>query len=492
MFSGAYVFRAEHELSPVSAETVLLKVFEQNADVGKWLTAADGTAGRDPVLFSDVDPFWAQNQDTDLCVKCNLFDSPAVAAPLSHAGAQAQREQTDAELARTLWYSESLVVPRFELGSSHLLASISKAGAVYSRIFGHALESPYSYRLAVSFASKFVVEIYYHFRLHGGKALLLVLRIFKEGPVGATHVLLNTRRSALDMHEIAVPKVEDVERCTEGTINQPVCMHCVLHLQACACVPTAKTAPPAGLSNSAWFDWAREQLSLRSASLELRLSRYARKASQRELALYAHMYCRVRSGREQYGSSLHMFENNIGGQGYRSEHLATELRLDSFKKYRCYLVELLHDKIGKYASVVQSLKKLPQMHPNMEIMMDIDSMKNSDDPEAEDIVSSDGGDLNDDDLTCRECGATFCRKGNMLRHVRTIHREIRKYGCESCDRKFSSKWHLGKHIRVVHEQMYEFRCAFCDRRFSTQYNCNHHMSTRHRGREVDAASEQGM
>eukprot|EP00184_Porphyridium_aerugineum_P000552 CAMPEP_0184707646 /NCGR_PEP_ID=MMETSP0313-20130426/37357_1 /TAXON_ID=2792 /ORGANISM="Porphyridium aerugineum, Strain SAG 1380-2" /LENGTH=384 /DNA_ID=CAMNT_0027169227 /DNA_START=746 /DNA_END=1900 /DNA_ORIENTATION=- len=53
--------------------------------------------------------------------------------------------------------------------------------------------------------------------------------------------------------------------------------------------------------------------------------------------------------------------------------------------------------------------------------------------------------------SCKLCGADFCRKYELKRHVRTKHLvERRTFACNVCSRKFKRKDHMTAHFKRVH------------------------------------------
>lgn len=48
------------------------------------------------------------------------------------------------------------------------------------------------------------------------------------------------------------------------------------------------------------------------------------------------------------------------------------------------------------------------------------------------------------------CKKIFRRKGDMQRHVLSVHRLSTPFNCKVCDRKFTRKDKLNEHLRHVH------------------------------------------
>ena len=53
-------------------------------------------------------------------------------------------------------------------------------------------------------------------------------------------------------------------------------------------------------------------------------------------------------------------------------------------------------------------------------------------------------------FACNHCPKHFKIRGNLNRHIRTVHEGI-KFTCDECDKQFASKQCLNRHIQSVHE-----------------------------------------
>ena len=52
---------------------------------------------------------------------------------------------------------------------------------------------------------------------------------------------------------------------------------------------------------------------------------------------------------------------------------------------------------------------------------------------------------------CNACDAEYTLRGNLIKHIETVHEEIR-YNCPFCEFNFSKKYNLIRHIESVHEE----------------------------------------
>ena len=55
------------------------------------------------------------------------------------------------------------------------------------------------------------------------------------------------------------------------------------------------------------------------------------------------------------------------------------------------------------------------------------------------------GTQNEKPFQCSQCSANFTLKGNLTRHIQSIHEGIKPFKCEICDRTFSQKSNLNNH-----------------------------------------------
>ena len=69
---------------------------------------------------------------------------------------------------------------------------------------------------------------------------------------------------------------------------------------------------------------------------------------------------------------------------------------------------------------------------------------------------------------CSSCSYSTSLKGNLTMHVKRVHEKIKPYLCELCSLSMSSRQHLKEHIRAVHERLNPYMCELCSFKASTR------------------------
>lgn len=81
--------------------------------------------------------------------------------------------------------------------------------------------------------------------------------------------------------------------------------------------------------------------------------------------------------------------------------------------------------------------------------------------------------------TCKICNASFGRRDNMQKHMRSIHMGERPFECHLCGYAFQKKDHREKHIRTVHLKERPYECTQCSSRFGQKSDLSKHVRTVH-------------
>ena len=88
----------------------------------------------------------------------------------------------------------------------------------------------------------------------------------------------------------------------------------------------------------------------------------------------------------------------------------------------------------------------------------------------------------DTSLKCDKCSSVFKTKGNLKRHIESVHEGKKPFKCNICDSSFSRNTHLNAHIASVHEGKKPFKCNICDASFTQRKNLNGHIASVHEGK----------
>ena len=76
---------------------------------------------------------------------------------------------------------------------------------------------------------------------------------------------------------------------------------------------------------------------------------------------------------------------------------------------------------------------------------------------------------------CEKCPYKSYEKGNLTKHVRSVHEKIRDFHREKCPYRTSRKDILKQHVRSVHEDIWDFHCDKCPYKTSTKSSMNYHV-----------------
>lgn len=80
--------------------------------------------------------------------------------------------------------------------------------------------------------------------------------------------------------------------------------------------------------------------------------------------------------------------------------------------------------------------------------------------------------------TCEQCGVAFYTKQHVVKHLRSVHLNIRDFVCTTCGKKFKRSSCLKNHEKFVHSNE-RYKCLFetCEKHFSTPMSRDNHMET---------------
>ena len=74
-------------------------------------------------------------------------------------------------------------------------------------------------------------------------------------------------------------------------------------------------------------------------------------------------------------------------------------------------------------------------------------------------------------------------KGNLKRHVESVHEGIKTLNCTLCDYEFSKQIYLKTHIESVHEGIKPFKCHICQYETASKYFLKRHITLVHKNSE---------
>ncbi|KAI0564847.1 hypothetical protein FGB62_23g111 [Gracilaria domingensis] len=107
-------------------------------------------------------------------------------------------------------------------------------------------------------------------------------------------------------------------------------------------------------------------------------------------------------------------------------------------------------------------------------------------------TASGSSDVSEKKHICSTCSARFKMRGDLLRHIRTVHEGKKRYQCPRCPKAFGHSGHLNRHIQSVHLQQRRFKCNICGFQFFQASHLQSHMGHVHNPNKPFKCSDCGV
>eukprot|EP00178_Gracilaria_changii_P001709 TRINITY_DN12390_c0_g1_i1.p1 TRINITY_DN12390_c0_g1~~TRINITY_DN12390_c0_g1_i1.p1 ORF type:complete len:248 (+),score=26.90 TRINITY_DN12390_c0_g1_i1:429-1172(+) len=82
-------------------------------------------------------------------------------------------------------------------------------------------------------------------------------------------------------------------------------------------------------------------------------------------------------------------------------------------------------------------------------------------------------------LMCGQCGAVLSNNGNLNRHIRAVHSDIRRFKCAQCEWAFHRRSELRLHVMRVHYSVRAHRCNQCEKSYTRKEHLTRHLRSYH-------------
>lgn len=81
---------------------------------------------------------------------------------------------------------------------------------------------------------------------------------------------------------------------------------------------------------------------------------------------------------------------------------------------------------------------------------------------------------------CHECPRAFKEKGNLTKHIASVHEKKKDHACGVCGKRFAFRDGLLRHVSQVHMNERPYTCTTCGQRFKQASHLAKHNKTIHK------------
>ena len=80
---------------------------------------------------------------------------------------------------------------------------------------------------------------------------------------------------------------------------------------------------------------------------------------------------------------------------------------------------------------------------------------------------------------CNSCHHEYSNRGNLNRHIASVHEGKKPFKCDFCDYRCYLKSAMKRHVASVHERNKPFKCDFCNYRCTEKSYLKRHVVVVH-------------
>ena len=99
---------------------------------------------------------------------------------------------------------------------------------------------------------------------------------------------------------------------------------------------------------------------------------------------------------------------------------------------------------------------------------------------SSDSPPRDGSGASEKPFECDECHKRFKERGNLNKHISSVHEKKKSHVCHLCGKSFAFRDGLVRHISHVHQNERRYTCEVCNRQFKQLSHLAKHKKTIHK------------